>query len=385
MLVSLADGLELVSLTGVGVLSLLAGLHRFLRHRAVPVAPRPVTASILKPLCGLDDDLVANLESFADLDGAEVLLGVASTADAAWPVAVAMAAKHPGRFRVVLQRGEPGYNPKVNQLVTLAEEARHDLLVISDSNVLPDAGWLAEIDSLAKDPQNGVIVLPPVGGGSEDLGAALDALHIGVQVGPGLGVMRLLGKPLVVGKTMAVRRDTLRRLGGMEAFVDVLAEDWVMGERVERELGLRVAVGTTPVRNVCRRRSLRTFLDRYQRWSVIHRHAIGAPTYLSQGLLTPTAWAVLACVADPGRSTLGALLAVAAARVLQDLVVLAGWPDVDRRLALLAPLRDVAMALAWAYGWTANRVVWRGHTLRVATGTRLLPDTTPEPSTPIAL
>ena len=93
--------------------------------------------SILKPLCGLDDDLAANLECFAALDYApyELLLGVRDRHDAAYPLALAFAKRFPKRVRVVLQRGTPGLNPKVNQLATLARAARYELVVVSDSNV----------------------------------------------------------------------------------------------------------------------------------------------------------------------------------------------------------------------------------------------------------
>src|ERR1044071_2128108 len=109
----------------------LWGLRRHLRAAHPPAAFEPAV-SILKPLCGLDDELEENLESFPRLDypGYEVLLGVRNRKDAAYPLARAMAARHPRRMRVVIQRGEPGLNPKVNQLITLAAAARHDVLVV---------------------------------------------------------------------------------------------------------------------------------------------------------------------------------------------------------------------------------------------------------------
>ena len=84
--------------------------------------------SILKPLCGVDDDLEANLAQFASLDYPryEVLLGVKDTRDPAYAVARAAVARWPQVMRLVLQEGEPGLNPKVNQLVTLSSEARYD-------------------------------------------------------------------------------------------------------------------------------------------------------------------------------------------------------------------------------------------------------------------
>src|SRR5262245_20595492 len=99
----------------------LWGVSRHLRA-GLPAAPLEPPVSILKPLCGLDDELEENLESFAKLDYPcyEVLLGVRNRKDNAYPLARKMARRHPRRMRVVIQRGQPGLNPKVNQLITLA-------------------------------------------------------------------------------------------------------------------------------------------------------------------------------------------------------------------------------------------------------------------------
>src|SRR4051812_35429821 len=92
---------------------------RIIRRRRLPELSGHPSVSILKPLCGWDDDLLENLESHLalDYDGPwEILLGVRSEQDTAYPIARDFAAAHPDRVRVVLQLGEPGHNPKVNQL-----------------------------------------------------------------------------------------------------------------------------------------------------------------------------------------------------------------------------------------------------------------------------
>ncbi|MFL5320394.1 MAG: glycosyltransferase, partial [Myxococcaceae bacterium] len=104
--------------------------------RRKPARSSALGVTILKPLCGVDDDLVENLESLRRQThrNYEVLLGVKNDKDAAYPIARKFALESPEIFRLILQRGEAGMNPKVNQLVTLARHARHELLFISDSN-----------------------------------------------------------------------------------------------------------------------------------------------------------------------------------------------------------------------------------------------------------
>src|SRR5262245_40483825 len=159
----------LLVLAGIGVSLIALQVWALRRHlRVQPARPeRREPISILKPLCGLDDDLMSNLESFATLDYAdyEVLLGVADARDAAYPIACRAARRWPDRIRVVLQRGEPGYNPKVNQLITLADRARHDVLVVSDSNIRVGSEYLNEIAAAFGDPGVGLVTHPIAGCG----------------------------------------------------------------------------------------------------------------------------------------------------------------------------------------------------------------------------
>src|SRR5689334_1502432 len=91
----------------VGLILLAAQLAFVRRHRAgEDPAPgstgRPAPGiSVLKPLCGLDDDLTANLERFAVFAYApyELVLGVESVDDPAYPVARKLAARFPHRVR----------------------------------------------------------------------------------------------------------------------------------------------------------------------------------------------------------------------------------------------------------------------------------------------
>jgi ceramide glucosyltransferase len=240
--------------------------HHVRQAPRVPRRGRPI--SILKPLCGLDDGLAENLASFAALTHPryEVLLGLRSAHDPAAPLARDAAARWPDRFRVVRQRGEPGLNPKVNHLVTLLRAARHDVLVVSDSNVRVEPGYLAEIDALLEDEAIGLVTHPIAGEGAATLGSLFDHLHLAGSITPAIvGAKRLLGRAVVVGKSMALRRADLLALGGFEAVKDVLAEDDVLGQLVGEVLGKRVAVARTPIANVGARRTVGAFAARYRR------------------------------------------------------------------------------------------------------------------------
>lgn len=342
----------------------------------VPRRGRPV--SVLKPLCGLDDGLAANLASFAELAHPEyeVLLGLRSPHDPAAAVARDAVRRWPQRFRVVLQQGEPGLNPKVNQLVTLARAARHDLLVVSDSNVRVARGYLAEIDALLEDDAVGLVTHPIAGEGEATLGALMDHLHLAGSITPAIvGAKRLLGRDVVVGKSMALRRADLEALGGFETVKDVLAEDDVLGQLVGDALGKRVAVARTPIANVGAHRTIGAFAARYRRWGVLQRQAVGPFVYAAQLLLNPVLLAALGAAVAPGARTFAALALVGAAKAVLDGVAgraLRPGGFGAAKLALV-PLKDLVFGSAWLYGLVRRDVEWRGTRLLVGPGTRIEP------------
>jgi ceramide glucosyltransferase len=302
-----------------------------------------------------------------------VLLGVRSVRDPAWPLARELAARFSGRVRVVVQRGEPGRNPKVNQLIGLAAAARHDVLVVSDSNVRVARDYLDEITAHLDDEEVGLVTHPIAGAGPERLGSLLDALHLGGSVGPGMiGAYRVAGRSIVVGKSMALRRRDLERLGGFASVRDHLAEDWVLGRRVETELGKRVVIARASVWNVTRNRSLGDFYRRYRRWGVIHRQAVGWFVYLGEMVLNPVALATLAVLLDPSATSATAAACLVVARMTCDGIALRLLDgSVPVRGLLAVPLRDLLLAAAWWHGLRHDTVEWRGNALRVGAGTML--------------
>ena len=368
----------LVALAWLGVVLAAVQLVALRRHLARPRKPPGVlpAISVLKPLCGIDDDLWGNLESFAALDypDFEVVLGVRDRADPAWSVAEAAEARWPGRFRAVLQRGEAGLNPKVNQLIGLAAAALHDVLLVSDSNVRAPVDYLRDVAAHLSDPDVGLVTHPVAGIGEVTLGAALENLHSAASVGPATVAAKwLCGRDVVVGKSMAFRRRDLEALGGFESVKDVLAEDYVLGVNVSRRLGKCVAIGSMAILNVSRRRSGRDFLSRYGRWCVMQRKIAGTPVYASQILLYPLPFAAAALASDPGAGALAlAILAIGSKAALDGITArtLRG-SGFGVRVLLLSPLKDILFQAAFLRAFLENTVEWRGNRLRVLPGSRL--------------
>jgi ceramide glucosyltransferase len=373
------------AVAGVAMVALMLLLTVLHLRRTSPVAASWPGISVLKPLCGADEALAENLASFAALPYPgpyEVVLSVRSLGDSAYPIAREAVARWPERIRLVLQEGETGFNPKVNQLVCLAKAARHDLLVVSDSNVRVPAGYLLDIAGHLGRPGVGCVTHPVAGTGHRSLGALLDNLHLSGSVAPGMvAAQRVLRKDLVVGKSMALWRHDLELLGGFASVANVLAEDHVLGTRIGKELGIRVAVSSLPVWNIAVEKSVGAFFQRYLRWSVTHRTAMSFPAYLAESLLNPIPLAVVGFALRPGpgaAATLAAcavlkpaLDAVAFSRLRQELFSWrafgAGW------------VKDGLLFLAWVHGLYARTVLWRGNRLRVLPGGTLVRLSAAEP------
>ena len=370
-------------LAGAG-LAMLGVEGRALRRKLSGPAPSPGGApgiSVLKPLRGIDDDLEANLATFAaqDWPGCEVLLGLHDLSDPAEPLARAAVERWPGRFRVVVQEGERGMNPKVSQLAGLAAAARHGILVISDSNVRVGPGYLAEIAARLEDPEVGMVTHLIAGVGERSEGALLENLHLAGGVATGIAAAKAIaGRDVVMGKSMALRRADLEALGGFAAVKDLLAEDYVLGQMVSRVLGKRVELASRPVENVVQERTVGQFTQRARRWAVLQRTLVGPWLYAAQVVRNPVLLATLALVAAPAPWTAAAWLAVAGARALLDgaagLALRAGG---FRPVQLLrVPVKDLLLGAAWAEGFFRRTVDWRGTRLRVLPGSRLAPPET---------
>ena len=365
-----------VVVAGLGANALMAWAAR----RQLAVAPPPAgelpPVSVLKPLKGADAGLAANLESFFRLayPRYEVILGVDDPSDPALAVARRVAAAHPEvPSRIVVDPRAVGLNPKVNNLANLLRHARHDVLLISDSNIRVRPGYLADIVAHLSRPGVGLVSSPFRAAAAKGVGGAIEALQLNTFVLGGVAALhRLLGGVCVVGKSMLLRRATLEDLGGFPFLARYLAEDQVCGEEVARR-GLAVAVSGHVIDNVLGRLSVGDAMRRHLRWARIRRRMSPAG-YAGELLLRPVFLAAVAAVADPGLATALLLAATVAARAAVDAVAERA-AGVRRPLAvypLLSAARDLAVGAAWAVPFVSSSVNWRGRTFTIGPRTLLV-------------
>jgi ceramide glucosyltransferase len=285
-----------------------------------------------------------------------------------------VARENPERVRVVVQRGSNGFNPKINQLVTLAKHARYDLYVVSDSNVRVERDYLIEIAAHLCDSDVGLVTHPVRGLGERSLGAAMDNLHMTTTIAAGVvGAKTLARQDIVVGKSMAMRRADLERLGGFAAFENILAEDYFMGRAVRARLGKRVALASGFVTGYVRHMGIAQVYARYRRWSVMHRNSVPLPFYLGACLLNPLSLAGAASLLAP--ACLPIAVTLATLKIACDMTLARQSRAMPTDLSTVAALvlKDLLMTVCWIHGLVSNTVEWRGNRLVVLAGTRIAP------------
>jgi ceramide glucosyltransferase len=378
------------------VLGLLSSILTFVTHAAVRRVARSARAapglpgiSVLKPLKGVDDELYDNLASLArqDYPCFELLLGCEDPADPALRVAWKLKRDFPGvRIHVLFGANARGLNPKVNNLRMLSACAEYDCLLISDASVRARPDYLRAMVSELGQPEVGLVSSVLVGTGERTLGARLDNLHLNSFVVRAVcGAATLTSRPCVVGKSMLFRRGELERLGGFSLVENVLAEDYVLGERFAAA-GFRVALSAHPLASYSSGRTVLDFFSRHVRWSQMRRR-LSPGVYLLEPLQSPLPFLLAAlgllCAGAGSSLTWWLVPAVLASLALRL------WSDgaIARRLrgVRLAGLdyaaivfKDVLCIGVWAVGACKRTVEWRGTTLRIGPGSQLSPLETPQ-------
>ena len=271
-----AAGYLLLALAVVGMLYMLAVtvvMARFFSGLPdVPASDEAVT--LLKPLHGAEPDLSRNLATFLDQDHGgpiQMLCGIGREDDAAVPIARALAEGAGDQVRVIVDGTAHGASGKISNLVNLMPAAHHPVLILSDSDIAVDRRYLAVVLDALDEPGVGAVTLLYRGRGDAGFWSKLGAAGLSYQFLPGavFGVAMGLADPCM-GSTIALRRDTLDRIGGFVRFADVLADDHAIGS-VVRAAGLRVAIPPYMVTHASAERSFAELWRHELRWAATVR------------------------------------------------------------------------------------------------------------------
>jgi len=332
------------------------------RDPPLPSQVDPVT--ILKPLCGDEPHLYERLRSFCTQDfpaPVQVVLGVQDLEDPALGPAIRLAAAFPDRVEVTSGANEYGSNRKVANLIGMARLARHDIIIISDSDIEVEPDFLLRVVGALQRPEVIAVTCLYHGIARSGLWSRLFAMTISTSFLPNVisGLKMGLAQPCF-GSTIAIRRQTLGMIGGLAAFADQLADDYAIGMAVRR-LGV-VAIPGFTVGHACHEDRLASLWLHELRWARTVR-AVDPIGFAGTIITHPLALALLGAL-----FTAQALWLVAGALACEFVLCLA----VERRFKLpshaywMIPLRDLLSFTVYISSFAGRTVHWRDQDYHVA-------------------
>ncbi len=382
MMHSLSTTLQIVAILGcisscAYYLVCLAGswslLHSWDTARRNPFAEMP-PISILKPLKGTDPQMYQSfrthcLQDYADY---EIVFGVSDPSDPAVGSVDALRKEFPEReIQLVICPNILGTNVKVSNLERMVQVARHEYLVVNDSDIAVERDYLRRIVVPMSTGQAGMVTCLYRGVAAPTLGSQLEALGISTDFCAGVIAARLLegGLSFGLGSTLAFRRSVLDQIGGFKSMVDFLADDYELGNRISR-LGRKIVLSDVVVETHLPAYDFAGFVAHQMRWARGVRDArLGG--YIGLVSTFGFTWALLnlilagaarwAWIVLAGALFLRVAVALVVARsVLKDRQIL--------RYLWLLPLRDLIAVAIWIVSFWGHTVTWRGDRFELRNG-----------------
>ncbi len=357
--------LSFYSLSMLGLASFLADTRKKLKQAQLPENQLP-PVSILKPLKGVDPGIWESFCSHCDQNYPQfqLIFGVSDPADPAIEVVRKLQAKYPNvLIELIVCNHVLGTNIKVSNLAQMLPAARYELLLVNDSDIRVPPDYLPKAIAPLADSSVGLVTCLYRGIAGPTLGSRLEAFGISTDFVSGVLSARFLERGLHfgLGSTLAFRRQDLAAIGGFEALLDYLADDYELGRRISAT-GKRVELSAATVTTFLPAYTMREFFRHQLRWS---RTIRDSRRWGYAGLLFTFGlpWALVTLLAARGAEWAWTLFAmtfavrlavgfVAATVVLND--------DQFFRYILLLPLRDLIAPFVWAASFMGNRIHWRG-------------------------
>lgn len=359
----------IVAVVLAGWLCLLGQVSAAMRfaRRPLPVSKEQSPVSILKPLHGAEPALYQNLRSFVEQDypKLQIVLGVNNPEDGALAEARALIHDFPCQdIALVIDRHIRGNNQKVSNLENMLPAARHDILVLADSDMQVDSRYLAAVTAPLCDQGTGVVTCLYKGASGGGLWSDLGALQINFSFLANAlfaDALRIGGG--CFGATIVLRRATLDRIGGFASLRDELADDRRIGDAA-RAQGLRVVLSRYLVEAQVYEPSFRALWSHELRWA---RTVKGlAPVGFAGTFVThPLALALLAAAGSGFRLAPTILLGITCILRWTAAGVMARTLGCPTRKLWLLPARDVLSFAVFVASFFGRRVLWRDQSFHV--------------------
>jgi ceramide glucosyltransferase len=347
------------------LVAIFAAVRFFDREQSRRLTEFAPPVSLLKPVHGVDFASRINFESFCrqNYPEYEILFCVNDMDDPAVPLLRQAVEDFPRcSIRILSNAPKMGSNQKVNNLVLLAREAKHEIMVQSDGDVRVSPDYLKNVVAEFADESVGAVSCFYRGVAERDFWAEVEAVGAASDFFAGALVANLPGRvTFALGASVATTKTWLEKIGGYEALADLLADDYEIGNRVHKAGG-KVLLSREAVWTMYPAQSLMSFWQHQVRWARTVR-LVRPASFFGLVVTHGLPWCVIAAVVAPTASIgAGYVAAYLVLRLLMAWVV-GVWgveDEVLRRKLWLVPLRDAIHFAVWLAGFASNRVTWGG-------------------------
>ena len=369
-------------IAGCGYLCLiLAACHSLLtliaaavwHYRIIPVpSPQPLPATVLKPLCNDEPHLYEHLRTFCQQNFTtfQIVFGVRELTDPALRAVHRLVAEFPHlQIDVVVDPVLHGRNYKISNLINMVRHARHDVLVIADSDTWVGPEYLASVTAPLHNPAVSLVTCIYRDVPTARISSRLGAMYVNEWYMPCVLLAQLFGfRGYVSGQTLCLRRATLEAIGGFKAIANHLADDYRLGELV-RALGLKIVMSSYLVAAQHHEANLASLFGHELRWMRtlrVLRPRSFPWLFLSFSLLLACS-GLLLCLAQPvvplGAEVLFWITVVARLLLHFTQRTPAGRPLLGD--LWLLPMRELLIFAVWCRCFSTSRVLWRGQAFDV--------------------
>jgi ceramide glucosyltransferase len=345
--------------------------RRRLKKEGVRPTERP-GVTLYKPLHGLDVGLLQNLRSFCQQDYPEfqIIFGVSDAGDPAIEVVRQVLSEYPDiNAELVINTRSNGLNPKVSNLINMNAVAIYDVLVISDSDMRVGPDYLDRVLAGFETEEVGLVTCLYKGTPAPGLPSSLGAMFITEWFTPSALIPASFGEMQhCFGATMAVKRETLEKIGGFNALVGNLADDYTLGKLV-RIAGLKIHLADEAVENIVEEDSLKSLILHELRWARTIRSVepLGfLSTFLTDALPLSLMAGVAAYFADFGWFwVVGPAVVAVFVRILLHFSTKNTFSSKYFPSLWIIPLRDMLSFVVRLLCYTGRTVSWRNSELSV--------------------
>jgi ceramide glucosyltransferase len=356
--------------SSIQMLSAMIAISRCAKRAGpMPASPDAPPVTIVRPLCGIDPFANETLVSTFALDypAYEIIFCLADGDDPAAPLVRRLMAAHPQiPSRLLIGDDRPSGNPKLNNVVKGWNAARHEWVVIADSNVLMPGDYVQRLMARWR-VNTGIVCAPPIGSAPGSFAAEIECAFLNTYQARWQYAGETFGFGFAQGKTMLWRRSILEAGGGIEALGAEIAED-AAATKLIHKAGLSAHLVDAPFEQPLGPRRWREVWARQLRWARLRRATF--PLHFAPELLTTSLFTLIAAffgAAEFGVNPFAGLAIVALAWYGSEaaLAYASGW-----RLSLRSVpawmARDLALPWLWGQAWASDNFIWRGNAMSVA-------------------